>query len=138
MKFCPKADANLFSMICELLHGNRIASDHCNNKVVNTSNGDIILDCQTKTHNSWVAKVEFLHEAKDDRAVSATALPKKNVNDLCIELGHPSETIICATATALSIQVVGSFKSCEECALGKAKQRLCLIRKFWRKGFSSI
>ena len=41
-KFCFKASANLFSLTCKLLQGNRIASDLRNNIVVNTSNGNII------------------------------------------------------------------------------------------------
>ena len=55
-------------------------------------------------------------------AVLATALPKKNINDLHIELGHPSETITHDTAKALGIQVIVIFKPCKDCALGKAKQ----------------
>ena len=43
-KFCPNAGANLFSLTCKLLQGNKIASDHENNIVVNTPKGDIILD----------------------------------------------------------------------------------------------
>ena len=46
----------------------------------------------------------------------------KNINDLDIELGHPSESITHATAKAMGIQVTGTFKSCEDCALGNVKQ----------------
>ena len=51
------------------------------------------------------------------------ALSKKIINDLHIELGHPSETITCITTKVLGIQVTSPFKPCEDCALGKAKQQ---------------
>ena len=51
MKFCPKACANLFSLMCNLSQGNKISSDHQNNIMVSNMCGDIIVDCQTKTHN---------------------------------------------------------------------------------------
>ena len=63
------------------------------------------------------------HEANNERAVSGTALPKKNVNNLHVELGCPFKTITCATAKALSIQVIGTLKQCEYCALDKAKEQ---------------
>ena len=107
MKFCPKAGANLFFW---------------NNIVVNTQMGDIVLDHWIKTHDDWVAGFNFLPKANKERAVSATTLPKRNINDLHIESGHPSETITQATTKALGIQVTGTFKPCEDCTLGKAKQ----------------
>ena len=91
VKLCPNAGANLFSLTCKLLQGNKISSDHLNNMMINTPNGDIILDCQIKTHNSWVNSVDCLGAFNIKRTVSAAALPKKNINDLHVELGHPSE-----------------------------------------------
>ena len=77
VKFCPKASANIFSLMCELSQGNKIANDHHNNIMVNTPTGNIILDCQIKTHNGWVAGVNFLHEANNKRGVLNTALSKR-------------------------------------------------------------
>ena len=122
VKFCPKAGANLLSLTCELSQGNKLASDHQSNIMVNTPTGNIILDCFIKTCNGRVAGVNFLHEANDERAVSATALPKKNINILHIELGHPSETITQAITKALGIQVTGTFKPYEDCTLGEVKK----------------
>ena len=59
MKFCPKAGANLFCLTCKLLQGNMISSDHQNNIMVSSTSGNIILDCQIKTHDGWGARVEF-------------------------------------------------------------------------------
>ena len=106
----------------QTLTGQQDCKDHCNNIMVNTSTGDIVLDCQIKTCNGWVAEVDFLDKANNERAVSATTLPKKNINNIHVDLGYPSENITQATTKALGIQVTGTFKPCEECALGKAKQ----------------
>ena len=106
VKLCPKASANLFSLMCELLQGN-----------------GIILDRWIKSPNGWVAGVDFLQDSNNERAVSATVLPKKNINDLHVELGHPSETITCITTKAFGIQVTSTFKTCEDCAMGKANQQ---------------
>ena len=40
MEFCLKAGANLFSLTCELLQG-KITSDHQNNIVVKSMDGDM-------------------------------------------------------------------------------------------------
>ena len=127
VKFCPKAGANLLSLMCELLQGNKISTDHLNNIVITTPSGNIILDCWIKTCDSWVAGVDFKQASNNERAVSATALPKKNINNLYIELGHPSEAITQSTDKPFGIQVTGMFKPCEDCALGKATQ--CALRK---------
>ena len=97
----PIADANLFSLTCELLQGNKMSSDNWNNIVVKFSNGNIILDCHIKTHEDLVARVEFLQVMCQERAQSATALHKKKIDDLHVELGHSLEVIIHATAKAL-------------------------------------
>ena len=60
VKFSPTTGANLFSLMCELLHVNKILSNHFINIVINTPSGDIVLDCRIKTHNGWVAKVNFI------------------------------------------------------------------------------
>ena len=95
--------------------------------MVNTTCGNIILDCQIKTCNDWVAIVKFLCEFNNKMAQSADALPMKNINNLHIELGHPSKTITLTTAKALGIQVTSMFKPCEDCTLGNAKQ--CAVSK---------
>ena len=123
VKFCPSTGANLLSLMCELSQGNKISSDKTKNIVVNTLGGDIVLDCQIKTHDGWVAGVDFLQNSINKRAVSATALIKQNINDLHVELSHPSEAIMRSTTKSLRIQVTGTFKPYEDCTLGKAKQQ---------------
>ena len=112
---------NLFSLTFKLSQGNKISSDHWNNIVVKSSDGNIALDCQIKTHDCWVTEVKFL-ETNQDRVQSATAICFNNTNDFHVELGHPSETITYATANDMGIQVNGSFKPHEDCAFGKTKK----------------
>ena len=97
------AGTNLYSLTCDFLQENKLSSNHQINIVVKSSKGHIILDCQIKTHDGWVALVKFLHETGEERVQSATAPCKKNINDLHIELGHPSELIIHATVKDMGI-----------------------------------
>ena len=73
VKFCPKAGVNLFSLMCELLQGKTISSNHQNNIMVNSMDGSIILDHQIMTHDGWVAGDEFLQQTNEKRAQLATA-----------------------------------------------------------------
>ena len=59
----------------------------------------------------------------NEKAVTATAFIKRDINDLHVALGHPSEAITRSTAKNFNIQVTGTFEPCEDCTLGKAKQR---------------
>ena len=61
-------------------------------------------------------------KTNNERAQSAVASPKKNINNLHIELRHSFKTITHATAKDLGIQVTGTYKTCKDCALSKAKQ----------------
>ena len=71
----------------------------------------MILDSQ-KTHDGWVARVKFLWEWTEERAQSITALSKKNINAIYVELGHPSKSITHAITKAMGIQVTSTFKLC--------------------------
>ena len=98
-----KAGTNLFSLMCKLLQLKKISSDQFKNIMINTLTDDIVMDCRIKTCNGWVAGVNFLQVSNNKRAVSAIALSKKNINNLHVELGHPSEAITRSTAEAFSI-----------------------------------
>ena len=84
--------------------------------------GNIIFDCRIKTRDGCIAGVDFIRNSAIEKAVSATALIKQDINDLHVELGHPSEAITIFTEKSFGIQVTGTFRLCEDCALGKAKQ----------------
>ena len=90
--------------------------------MVKSSNGSIILNWWIKTHDGWIAGVEFLQETSQDKAQSSTAFHKKNINDFHIELGHPSKIITHATTEAIGVQVIGIFKPCENFASEKSQK----------------
>ena len=46
----------------------------------------------------------------------------RDINEYHKELGHPSETITCATAQAEDALLKGKFVPCEDFALRKARQ----------------
>ena len=100
MKFFPVVGVNPFFLNFNFSQENEIASDYCNNIVVITPTDDIILDHWSKTHDAWDARVDFFCKANNDRAASATTLPKINVNSLHVELGCLSNTTTWATAKA--------------------------------------
>ena len=39
---------------------------------------------------------------------------KKDINELHVELGHPSEAITRATGAAMNHKLTGTFKTCEK------------------------
>ena len=78
----PKGRCEPVFLTCKLLQGNKVKSDHKNNIVVHSSEGDIIQDCCIKIYDGLVAGVEFLQETGKERAQLANALTKKNLNDL--------------------------------------------------------
>ena len=123
-KVLPQGRCKPISLTCKLLQGNKI--DHKNNIGVESSNGNIMLDCCIKAQNGSAAGVKFLCETSQVMAQSTTAHKQKNINDLHIEFGHPSEVIIHATVKSMGIQVTGTYKQCDDCTLGKAKKgRIC-------------
>ena len=94
-------------------------SDHKNNIAVQSSKGNIILDCHIKIDDYWVEGVKFVQETGNKRAQLANAFTKKVVSNLCPKLGHPSEVITSATAKSMDIHLTSTFKPCEDCALCK-------------------
>ena len=59
MKYYTKAGANPFLLMYKLLQGSKILSDEKKILVQSTS-GNIVLDCQIKTHDYWVPRVKVL------------------------------------------------------------------------------
>ena len=47
---------------------------------------------------------------------------KKDINILHAELIHPLEVVVRTTNRVMGLNVAGTFKPCQVCALGKAKR----------------
>ena len=56
--------------------------------------GDIVLDRQIKTHDGWVTGVDFLRNAINEKAVTATALIKQDINDQHVKHQRPSQDLL--------------------------------------------
>ena len=52
----PQGRCKPVFLTCNLLQGNKISSEQWNNIMVNSSYGNIILDCWIKTCDGWVAR----------------------------------------------------------------------------------
>ena len=77
MNYCAKAGANLCSLTCKLLQWNKMKRNYKNNITLQSSEGNIILDCHIEAHDSWLAIVDFFHETGHERAQSAMPSTKK-------------------------------------------------------------
>ena len=69
-----------------------------------------------KTHDDWVARVEFLHEIGPELAQLAKfpAQPQQeDINVLHEEFGYHSEEITLTTGRAVWLHLTGIFNSCE-------------------------
>ena len=76
MKYCIMAGANLYSLTCKLLQESKIA-DFKNNLVILSTGSNIMLECQIKTHDGWVAAVKFLQETGPENVQVAKSSTKK-------------------------------------------------------------
>ena len=140
MKYCIKADANIYSLTCILLLGSKLESDCKNNFVPQCTGGNIILDHCIKTHNGWVDGVMFLWETSPQKAQWAKSSIQKCTNNLHSELGHQSEVITHDTGIAMGLHLTGTFKPCKDCILWEQKRAMPAKRlsspKFWDEGGS--
>ena len=97
MKYCAKSGTILYFLTCKLLKESKIKSDHKKNTVIQSYDGNIVLDYQIRTHNGWVARFKFLHETGHERDQLAWSSIKMDTDFLQTKLGHPSE--LCTHAT---------------------------------------
>ena len=95
--------------------------------------GNIVLECQIKTHDSWVGRIEILWEKSPEQAktIKSTAQPpRKHINVLHAELNHPLEVIKHATGRAMGLILMAMFKPCKDCRLVKARKRSISKKNF--------
>ena len=130
----------------QALVGELESSDCINIIVIQLMSGNIVLDHQIKTHDSWVARVEFLHETSPELSQLAKSMVQPqwmDVNILYAEPVHPLEVTTQSTGRGVELNFTSKFKPCEDYALGKAKKSGVSKKavepfKFWEKGCSSI
>ena len=122
MKYCAKDGANLYSLTCNLLQGDKTKIDHKNNIVIQSFNCNIILGCQIKTHDYWIARVEFFQETGHERSQLVRSSTEKDIYVLHIDLGHPSKVITYENGREMGLHLTGIFKPHEDCTPGMTKE----------------
>ena len=82
IKYCVKVNLNVFFLTCKLSQSSKILSDCKTDFLVEQKSGNVILDCQIKTHDSWVAAVKFLWDVKIEEACMAKLLAQLKKKDI--------------------------------------------------------
>ena len=122
VKYSAGLKQDLFSITAELSAGAKISNDRNNNIQLTYGDGtNIKFDRRIKTVDGWVAGIDIV-PAKE-RAMIAFSR-HVDINTYHKELGHPCEAVTKATAKLKNIKLTGEFKPCEDCAVGKSKQKM--------------
>ena len=122
MKYCKLARENLFSITQELSKGAKLESNDINNIILTCPAGSkITFNWCIKTTDGCICEVNVTPISNEKANVDTQRTV--NVNKYHRELGHPCEATTRATVKYFDIKLVGKFKPCESCALGKAKQK---------------
>jgi hypothetical protein len=120
----PGSAYNLFSLTRVLCKGT-ITSDGEMMQLI--CNGVTIkFDHRIETSNGFLlaAKFDAVDQEPDDIVcVSMKARSKIKAADLHAKLGHVNDDYMRLTAKEMGLEVTGSLKTCESCAIGKAKQQ---------------
>ena len=135
VKYCARANENLFSITQELSKGAKLGSDDSNNITLDYPDGSkITFDQPIKTRDGWVSGVDVVPIINDvaklsqdetkAEAIKSSAKEKAiNINEYHCALGHPCEATTRATAKAFGVRLIGQMKPCKDCALSKAKAK---------------
>ena len=85
-----------------------MSSDGMKNVVLDTSDSQILLDQRIKTRDGWVAEVNFICKdicekahSVNDNVTGMKFQTKKDINELHVKFGHPSEAIKRATGNII-------------------------------------
>ena len=100
-----------------------MSNDRMKNIVLDTSDGQIVLDQRIETRLGWVAGVNFIYEDSNKKAhaVNENVYPMKFARErMNVELGHQLAAIMRATGKVINFKLTGTFETCEDCALQKA------------------
>ena len=126
VRYVPSLSCNLFSMLAAMDKGCKLDGGKRDGKtVLKLTKGDmkIVFDQRIKTANMDLLGVKFLRVIPEAAMTSLAPGGKLKMSTLHHQLGHPSESMTRSTAKYLQIEVSGSMQPCENCAMGKARQK---------------
>ena len=132
VKYVPDLWVNLFSINKALKNGFKIGNEDVVLKLMKGKT-TMYFDRILKTKDGFVTGIMLIPMMGN---VATTAVETKkttiNINNLHKILGHCGEATARMTGKAHGYDVVGAFKTCEACSIGKARQKN--INKDWKGG----
>src|SRR5210317_184296 len=123
-QYVPGIHVNLFSTGRALMSGYKI-SNTGTTMILNKGHCHIIFDKIIKTGRGYVAGVEMVPRSMD-QVYAYTCINKKipvensRVHSM---LGHSGKKCVIATAKFYGWKLKGDFKTCQDCAMAKARQK---------------
>ena len=122
--YCPELSFNLFSLTQAMENGAKLG---CKGTVITLTKGQqvVFFDRKIQTTNGYLPAVEIATRMGEDEQVTVTLEEgrKVNRNKLHKMLGHVSEDKLRATAKNMGWVLTGQNEKCEDCALGKTRQK---------------
>jgi len=120
----PGLCCSLFSVTQALGHGFTLTSTKDKTMKLQREKVAIQFDCRLATPNGFVLGARFSRLQTGTALVSTSGQYKKiDINVFHNQLGHPGEERLKATGEQLGLQLTGNLIPCEDCALGKARQK---------------
>ena len=98
-----------------------MSGDNIKNILLDTIDGQIVLDQRIKTRNEWQAGVDSfirIHVKRlmlHMRILSKLNFKRKKYKWVAYKLVYPSEAVMIATGKALTHKFTDMFKTCEDC-----------------------
>ena len=124
--YVPELICNLFSVTSAISNGGIITSDGLMLTVMK-GNQQITFNHQIWTNQGYLLGIKTKHfqgEVTMPITVKGMKIMKKvDINDLNIILCHANERYVRSTAKKYDWEFTGTWKVCEYCALGKARQK---------------
>ena len=125
VKYAPELWCNLLSITKLLKNGWNIQNK---GMVVTVSKGNtsITFDHISETRDGFVMGAEIFPQQPQAQHMAASAMGAGKLFPLLTvhqRFGHPSEAITRSTATTMNLRTTGKLDECEDCRIGKAKQK---------------
>ena len=121
--YCPELSFNLFSLTQAMSNEAKLSSK---GTIITVTKGkqSLKFDRKIETVNGYLPAVEIAPRANEEQLTLVLDEGKKiNKGKLHQMLGHPSEDKLRATAKEMNWELTGRSEKCEDCALGKSRQK---------------
>jgi len=126
VQYVPELWCNLYSLLAAIGEGYKLNGDLIGkDTILKVKKGSTVIafDERIKGGSNDLLGMRFLREIPE--AAMTNLEPGTNVKTVTLhnQLGHPSEAVTRITAKYLQVNATGKLPVCENCAMGKAKQK---------------